>query len=333
MENKAHAMAAGAFVLGLTAVLIALVVWLTHDRTVRNVYELSTREAVSGLQPQAMVRYRGIAVGKVASIDFDPEVAGNVRVRITVDQRVPLTTSTYATLSYQGVTGLAFIALDDQGESQVALVPDDGDPPRIPLRPSALAHLQDRGEAILQQIEEVTKRASTLLGDDNQKRIADALENVAQATASANRLTRSLDDAVTTGLNPTLAALPPLVERTQGTMASLQTAAADISRAANSFNTTVGRLNVQDGPIDRLGEGTQALSQAVESFNGATLPRLNRVADDTSRAVRQLGRAASGINDNPQSLLFGNGGVSPGPGEPGFVAPPASDASALPARP
>ena len=37
MENKAHAIAAGAFVLGLAAALIALVVWLTRDNTVRNV--------------------------------------------------------------------------------------------------------------------------------------------------------------------------------------------------------------------------------------------------------------------------------------------------------
>ena len=47
---------------------------------------------------------------------------------------------------------------------------------------------------------------------------------------------------------------------------------------------------------------------------------MNRVADDTSRAVRRLGRAADGINDNPQSLLFGSGGVAAGPGEPGLSA-------------
>ncbi|MEJ7688470.1 MAG: MlaD family protein [Variovorax sp.] len=330
MENKAHAIAAGAFVLGLVAVLIALVVWLTRDDTVRNIYELSTRDAVSGLQPQATVRYRGIAVGKVVSIDFDPKVKGNVRVRITVDKRVPLTASSYATLSYQGVTGLAFIAIDDKGESQVALVPNDEAPPRIPLRPSMLAQLQDRGELIISQIDEVTKRANTLLGDANQKRIADALENIAEASASANQLTRSLDNTVKTGLNPALAALPPLVDRTRDTMATLKAAGSDVSRVANNFNTTVSRLNAPDGPIDRLGNGTKALSQAVESFNSATLPRVNRVADDTSRAVRRLGRAADGISDNPQSLLFGNGGVVPGPGEAGFTAP--APATARPSR-
>ncbi|MDR6534259.1 MlaD family protein [Variovorax soli] len=323
MENKAHAIAAGAFVLGLAAALIALVVWLTRDETVRNVYELSTRDAVSGLQPQAMVRYRGIAVGKVSLIDFDPKIKGNVRVRITVDQRVPLTTSSYATLAYQGVTGLAFIALDDKGESQTPLSPNNDDPPRIPLKPSVLAQLQDRGEAIIGQIEEVTKRANTLLGDPNQKRIAEALESIAQATASANQLTRSLDNTVKNGLNPALAALPPLIERTRDTMGTVKAAASDVSRVANNANTTVNRLNAKDGPVERLGDGTRALAHAVDSFNAATLPRVNRVADDTSRAVRRLGRTADSINDNPQSLLFGNGGVVAGPGEPGFSAPAA----------
>ena len=323
MENKAHALAAGAFVLGLIAALVALVVWFTRDNTVRNIYELSTRDAVSGLQPQAMVRYRGIAVGKVASIDFDPKVKGNVRVRITVDERVPLTTSSFATLSYQGVTGLAFIALDDKGESSVSLKPNNDDPPRIPLKPSMLAQLQDRGEAIINQVEEVTKRANQLLSDPNQKRAADALENIAAASASANTLLKTLDNTVKTGLNPALTKLPD-------TMASVKKAAGDVSRVANNFNTTVGRLNAPDGPVERLSDGTKALAQAVDSFNAATLPRVNRVADDTSHAVRRLGRAADSINDNPQSLLFGNGGAAAGPGEPGFSPPAASGNGARP---
>lgn len=321
MENKAHAIAAGAFVLGLIAALVALVVWFTRDNTVRNIYELSTSDAVSGLQPQAMVRYRGIAVGKVTLIDFDPERKGNVRVRISVDERVPLTQSSYATLSYQGVTGLAFIALDDRGGSSVALVPDNDDPPRIPLKQSALAQLQDRGEAIINQVEGVTGRANTLLGDANQKRFADALENIAQAAASANDLTKRLDNTVKTSLDPALKAMPDALTR-------VKTAATDVSHVANNLNATVSRINEKDGTLDRMASGTQTLSQAVDSFNTATLPRINRVADDTSRAVRRLGRAADGINDNPQSLLFGSGGTAAGPGEPGFAPPPASAAAA-----
>jgi len=43
MENKAHALAAGAFVLVVTALLIALAAWLMRDKEVFRVYEISTR--------------------------------------------------------------------------------------------------------------------------------------------------------------------------------------------------------------------------------------------------------------------------------------------------
>lgn len=316
MENKAHALAAGAFVLGLIAALVALVVWFTRDTTVRNVYELSTRDAVSGLQPQAMVRYRGIAVGKVTAIDFDPKVKGNVRVRITVDERVPLTTSSYATLSYQGVTGLAFVGIDDKADSSPSLVPNNDNPPRIPLKPSVLTQLQDRGEAILNQVEEVTKRANTLLGDANQKRIADALENISLVAASANQVTRSFEATLKTRIDPALAAIPPLANTARESIG-------EFSRVAKSVNGTMTRLSAEGGAIDRLGTGTAALQQTLESLNTTTLPRINRAADDTSLAARRVGRMADTIADNPQSVLYGTGVPAPGPGEAGFVAPTA----------
>ena len=88
--------------------------------------------------------------------------------------------------------------------------------------------------------------------------------------------------------------------------------------------TTVS-LTSSDAAHVEFGPG--ALARDV---NAATLPRVNRVADDTSHAVRRLGRAADSINDNPQSLLFGNGGAAAGPGEPGFSSPPASGNGARP---
>ena len=47
MENKAHALAAGAFVLIVTALLALLAVWLTRDNTQRDLYEMSTSETIS----------------------------------------------------------------------------------------------------------------------------------------------------------------------------------------------------------------------------------------------------------------------------------------------
>ena len=80
MENKAHAMAAGIFVLLAAALLAVLAAWLTRDTGTRDPYEISTRESITGLSPQAAVRYRGVDVGKVDAIGFDPKAQGNVLI-------------------------------------------------------------------------------------------------------------------------------------------------------------------------------------------------------------------------------------------------------------
>ena len=53
MENKSHALAAGAFVLVVTALLVAMAMWLMSDKGVTKPFELTTRDTVTGLQPQA----------------------------------------------------------------------------------------------------------------------------------------------------------------------------------------------------------------------------------------------------------------------------------------
>jgi phospholipid/cholesterol/gamma-HCH transport system substrate-binding protein len=314
MENKAHAIAAGTFVLVVASLLVALAVWLTRDSGERDVYELSTREAVSGLQAQAAVRYRGIDVGKVLSIGFDPKVPGNVLVRIGVDKGTPVTRSTFATLGFQGVTGLSFVQLDDTGTDMVALVPNEANPPRIPLKPGLLAKLTEQGEKIMAQVEQATTRLNALLKDDNQKALVGAVTQMGDAAASVNKLALRLDDTVVRRVDPLMADMGK-------TLSSARNAADQIGETAANFNKTVDRLNAQDGPIDRLADGAATLSHAAETFGAATLPRVNRVTEDTARAMRRLSRTVNGINDNPQSLIFGNGSPQPGPGEPGFVAP------------
>ena len=116
MENKSHAIAAGAFVLVVLALLVALAVWLTRETGMQQVYEISSAEAVTGLQPQASVRFKGVNVGKVTSIGFDPTAMGHVLIRIAIDEQAPITQSTFASLGFQGVTGLAFVQLDDNGD-------------------------------------------------------------------------------------------------------------------------------------------------------------------------------------------------------------------------
>lgn len=323
MENKSHAMAAGIFVLVLTLMLVGLAFWLTRDTGSYQDYELTTGDSVSGLQLQAPVRFKGVPVGKVTRIGFDPQVGGNVLVRLAVREGTPITPTTFASLAFQGVTGLSFVQLDDDDNPQPKVPPGEDGIERLPIKPSQLGRLTESAPAILAQVEDATKRLNDLMSDDNQKRISLALDNIGKAAGNVATLTAHLQQTLTDRVDPALTAMPRTFEQATVTLRSLQGAANDVSGAADQIGTTAARLNAKDGPLDRLAEGTAALSHAVDVIGTTTLPRVNRVSDDASRAMRQLSRTVTGINDNPQSLIFGNGQALPGPGEPGFVAPTA----------
>jgi phospholipid/cholesterol/gamma-HCH transport system substrate-binding protein len=320
MENKAHALAAGAFVLVVTALLALLAVWLTRDNTQRDLYEMSTSETISGLQPQAPVRFRGVPVGKVELIGFDEKVKGNVLVRVSIDRTAPVTKSAYATVASQGVTGLGFIQLDDEGESAERLVPNDDDPPRIPLKPGGIDKLLKQSEVIFNQVEQASTKLNQLLGDDTQKRVAAALDNVGKAAAGVDQLSTSMTTILNAQLGPDRVNFPAFVKNADTTMTSLRRTSEQATASVTEIGTAARRLNEKGGAIDKITEGGAALSAGVQTFSAATLPKVGEVADETARTMRQLRRTVNAVDDNPQSLIFGNGPVVPGPGEEGFSA-------------
>jgi phospholipid/cholesterol/gamma-HCH transport system substrate-binding protein len=310
MENKAHALIAGAFVLLVSTLLALLALWLTRDDTQRDLYEMSTSETISGLQPQAAVRFRGVPVGKVEVIGFDTKQKGNVLIQVSIDRSAPVSTSTYATVASQGVTGLGFIQLDDEGEAGVRLVPNDEDPPRIPLKPGLIDKLLKQSEVIFNQAEQAGISLNKVLSDENQQAVSAAVKQLSEAASSLNRVAK--------GLEPTVALLPALSRETSATLRSVQVASDEVAGTAR-------RLNAPGGPLEKLAQGGAALAAGVETFSAATLPKLGEVADETARAMRQLRRTVSAVDDNPQSLIFGNGPPVPGPGEDGFSEPGATE--------
>ena len=297
----------------MVALLIGLAVWLTRDNTEHRVFEISSREGVTGLQPQAGVRFKGVSVGRVSAIELDRQTAGNVLVRIALNESVPITQSTFATLGFQGVTGLAFIQLDDSGESTQVLATSREVVGRIPMRPGLMTRLSDQGASLLLQLEQASQRINVLLAPDNQKSLMGAIGNLGQAAAHIGQLK-----------------LPQLVQDASASIKGIQAttdrlgdSADSVKASAAEFNRMSARMNAPGGTLDKIAEGTDALVATGQSLSMTLVPRLNRTVDDTARAVRQVGRAADAVTESPQSLLLGKGAAIPGPGESGFVAPAA----------
>ena len=151
MENRAHALAAGLFVLILGVATAVAIWWFRQDTDTRSYYLLETRSGVGGLNSEALVRYRGIRAGKVEHIGIDTKDPRYIVVRISLDDDIKLTQGTTARLAMQGITGLTFIALDDKGENQTPLTAPEGELPRIALAPTLLDTLSTNAAETMRQ--------------------------------------------------------------------------------------------------------------------------------------------------------------------------------------
>jgi phospholipid/cholesterol/gamma-HCH transport system substrate-binding protein len=292
MENRAHALAAGLFTFALAAALIAAALWFRREEIGFEQYLVTTTSAITGLKVEAPVRYRGVDVGRVESIRLEPGGSGRVHIRIGVQEDTPITRGTYAQLGYQGVTGLAFVSLDDDGTSNEPLRPAGGEPPRIEMRQSIF----DSGLDLVASVKELSARLSDLLNEDNRKMLAKALAGFEQASRQTAALAEKLQGGA--------AELPALA-------GDARTALADISRLSR-------KLEERSAAFDRMAASLDKVGVAADSFNDETVPRVNTLVDQLQRETRALDRVLNALGDNPQSFVFGSQRGKPGPGESGY---------------
>ena len=308
MENRSHALAAGIFTLLLGIAAAIAIWWLGQSDESMATYVLETRRNVTGLNVQAQVRYRGIRAGKVAAIDQDEGDPRLILVRINLDSRFKLTRGSTAQLGYQGVTGLAYVQIEDDGSSPEPLPLKDGEPARIPLRPTLFDTLGERANDIVGQISAVSIRLGKLLDDKNLQNLTRTLDNLATASDGLRDMPAILAAAREALSEQNLRSLRQIlahVEKTAGESAPL---AAEMRELVKSM-----------GVLSRRFE--QIASSAGEELTGSTLPRANQLMQELTTNSRQLSRVLESLENDPQMLLFGRGGARPGPGEAGFAAP------------
>jgi phospholipid/cholesterol/gamma-HCH transport system substrate-binding protein len=309
MENRAHALAAGIFIILLALAAAAAIWWLSGKREEMREYVLVTSGNVTGLNVQAQVRYRGIRSGKVLAIGLDPNDPGNILVRIALDADMPVTSATVAKLKYQGLTGLAYIQLEDEGDGRQPLRSRDGQPPRIVLRGSAFDDIAEATLETMREVRKIAERAGRIVTEANVERVASVLahmESASQRMDAALKETLEVVEAMRRALSD------DNLKRLERTLANLEQASRDAKPLAAEARRLIASL---DGLARRLdGMAEEASGELVHE----TLPRLNGLLQDLATNSRQLGQLLEQLEESPNMLIFGRSGRQPGPGEAGF---------------
>jgi phospholipid/cholesterol/gamma-HCH transport system substrate-binding protein len=303
MGRNNRALLTGLFLVVLLTATISVVYWLGNLERERDVYVISTQASVSGLNPESTVFYRGIAVGKVLNIRFDPQNSGIILIKIEVDKHIVFTRGVFATLQFKGVTGLTQLELRDTGKIPDKLPPGDDIANHIPLMPSVTDRLLDSGDDLLKKADHLMIRLSSLLNEENEKNIVGILANLKTLSGKLESLQKSVDNA--------LVGIPALTKDASKTLKHIDALAGDLQSLSNEAKNLSNKVrSVAD-------TGNAAGNQFVQT----TLPKVNKLLAELQTTTEQVKKVANILEHNPQSVLLGPEHEQPGPGEPGFEEP------------
>jgi phospholipid/cholesterol/gamma-HCH transport system substrate-binding protein len=182
---------------------VAVVIWLGMSRFFEEGRHYVTYfdESVQGLSVDSPVKYRGVFIGRVESIDVAPD-SKLIQVVLKIESGQTFDRNIVAQLKSVGITGSMFVELDRKKAGEPDQSPTLNFPskhPIVPSRPSEIGELISGINEVLDQIntldlQGITEQVKLTLGNINQKvsqanvkRISDSIE------ASLSRVNWILD--------------------------------------------------------------------------------------------------------------------------------------------
>ncbi|WP_420606811.1 MlaD family protein [Novosphingopyxis sp.] len=303
METKSNHVLVGAVTLLLVTAAVVLIIWLARfGEGDRKEYDIFFKSSVSGLATGSGVTYSGVPIGQVKAIrlwENDPEF---VRVRVSVDDKVPILQGTMATISGIGFTGVSEIQLSGAVKGAPPIVEDGPEGvPVIPTKPGALGELLNNAPLLLERLSTLTERLSDLLSEDNQESFAQLLDNVERITGTfadqAPELSAALKEARLAMVQAGDAAqkIGNLADSTDKLVNSDgQQLAAELRKTMASARESLAALETT----------VKAAQPGVTNFSEQTLPEVNLLVRDLRATTKSLKNLTEQVESGGASSLL-----------------------------
>ena len=289
METRANHIWVGGITLALMALAAGFALWLVHvSQNQRNLYDIYFRQSVDGLATGTQVSYAGVPAGQITQIELSHDDPGMVRVRIAIDQRIPLLVGTTATIQ-SSFTGVSNVLLAGGGRGSPAIVaPGPDGVPVIPTKRSGIGELLTNAPLLMERLAGLTERLTNMLSDKNQKSIEGILANT-------NRMTATLADA-SPQVKVVLADLDQTLQQATQTLTDFQKVAGTVNATLDADGPSLAgqlrdTLKSAQAAADALKATMAEASPAARRLNDTTLPQAEatiREVRATSRALRDL---------------------------------------------
>lgn len=316
MSSQKTKLAVGLFLVGGTAVALVALIWLGVTRYFEKGYLYVTYfdESVQGLDKASPVKYRGVTVGRVESINVAPD-SKLIKVVLKVEPGMELGPRIVAQLRNVGITGSMFVELDQRKEGEPDQSPPLAFPSEFPIVASKPAEISE----LLRGLDDVLSKIRGLDLEGVVGKIQMTLDLIAQVFRQANveeisgKLNRSFDE-INRLVNrerwdDILGALRRTIEAADSTFAAAEKTFAradsvfvekgvEIRKALEDFQEATRSANALLVKASSLVGGAEDTVSLMRGHLVLTARNLERASGDLKRMMELLA-------EQPSQLLFG----------------------------
>lgn len=332
METRANFVLIGAFTLLGILGSLGFFVWLASVQIDRryDVYGILFDD-VTGLDQSGDVLFNGIPVGRVIGLQIHAPDPARVLATVEVDATTPVRQNTVAQLTFQGVTGVAYIALSGGRGDAPPLTAPEGELPIIPSRRSTVQALVEDAPGVLAQASQLLAQLQAVVGPENRAHVTGILENLEtssdqldEALRDFSDLTRTLgqasdqiagfttrldgigasvtatlgnvDSALATGSQAMDRIATDVTAATKGLAPLMRDAQVAVRSATQVFDRARGTMTVLEDSLRTADAAMVAATTAFDTAAGLMDADLAPVLEDVRSAAAGIGTAAARLS-------------------------------------
>ncbi|MDD4885157.1 MlaD family protein [Sulfuricurvum sp.] len=322
MESKVNYTAVGIFVLLLGSALIAFAFWLgkyNQDEGNYHRFRVYITESISGLSPEAAVKFHGVDVGMVESIRINPKNSEEVELTLKIHKDTPIKTDSTAVLKFYGITGLAFIEIVGGSKDAPLLKTAKNNIAIIPSSPSLIKRLDESLSNVAFKLSNALDHADRLFSEQN-------IENVAQTLEHLRSLSTQID-GYQAQIRLLLQQTSQLENNASESLYAMKNAADSVKNSSDKFNLMMQtKMNAALDSLNTASRESHTLIRKIEeslergdyNLNAIASPAASELGDlmrQTQTLSNEMEMTLQNLRESPSDLLFKQSTPKPGPGE------------------
>ena len=297
METKGNHVLIGLFAVGVVVAAFAFVFWFHNigGTAKRNVYVVRFEGSAAGLRAGSAVLFNGIRMGEVSRVIVNPDDPHQVLAYVDVDVRAPIRTDTQVGLDFQGLTGIASIAMTGGSKEAPPFVTTFSEPPMLLADASA-------SQDVTRAARDVLKRIDNLLADggalNNTFKNIETFSTTLADGGSLNNTVKNVEQFSKT--------LADNSQRIDNILAGLET----LSGGPDGAGEVQAMLRSIKELSDNLDNRTADISKGVNKFTAVGAKELEAVSRSARQTLAEIEKAVKNFDANPSRILFGGSGNS-----------------------